>query len=72
MAQTRFEKWLAQQDYGTRANMICGIVKRCSQCTMYDACTEMASQHGDEEETYTEKWNRTCEEYLDEVIEDEG
>ena len=64
---TRFEKWLAQQDYGTRANMICSVTK-CSECPIRDACTSVdfaVSGCRDEE------WQKACEEYLDEVVDDE-
>ena len=61
---TRWEKWLAQQDYGTRANMICGT-SLCSECPIHKPCTET---HYDGTEEKLEEWNKACEEYLDEEV----
>lgn len=65
---TRWEKWLAQQDYGARANMICAV-SLCSKCPIRSACADLKAMYGDEDETYAEKWNKACEEYLDEEVE---
>ena len=61
---TRWEKWLAQQDNGTRADMICNV-SRCSKidCPIWKPCTEQASYDDHE------KWAKACEEYLDEEVE---
>lgn len=37
---TRFEKWLAQQDEGKRAEMICSV-SLCSDCPIKPACASV-------------------------------
>ena len=67
---TRFEKWLAQQDEGKRADMICSI-SMCSECPLKKACTNTGASAFDSEEVSREKWVRACEDYLDEEVEEE-
>jgi len=64
---TRFEKWLAQQDEGMRAEMICSV-SMCSNCPIKSACVSVdqsVSGYRDEE------WAKACEAYLDEEVEEE-
>lgn len=68
---TRFEKWLSQQDYGTRANMICQV-SMCSKCPIASACRNTGAVPSDSDEVQTEKWNKACEEYLDEEWSEEN
>lgn len=64
---TRFEKWIAQQDEGKRAEMICSVSK-CSDCPIKPACASVDSSVNGYRD---EEWIKTCEAYLDEEVDDE-
>ncbi len=63
---TRFEKWIAQQDDGKRAEMICSV-SLCSDCPIKPAC---ASVERPVNGCLGKEWIETCEAYLDEEVDE--
>lgn len=63
---TRFDKWIAGQEEGKRADMICNFVSKCARiyCPMWKPCTEHSYENHEE-------LAKACEKYLDEEVGDE-